>query len=146
MPGSKKSLKYRPKLSNLDIARFPAMSDNGQDESFPAFQLAPQAQCLAAKDGLREGDQTKTKMIAGTINLENTSLTFHIPSGSDKARLTISDNLTGMERTIEVDNEQLGAIVGTSVCGTNEAVMNAAQPIAESAFPADWPNELRPMP
>ncbi len=85
-------------------------------------------------------------MIAGTIHLEDISMTFRMSQGAEKAELTVSDNMTGIERTIQVTFEQLGAIVGTSVCGTNEAVMNAAMPIAESAFPTDWPKELKPMP
>lgn len=84
-------------------------------------------------------------MIAGTIHLEDINLSFRALQGQEP-EVTISDNLTGQERTLKVTFEQLGAIVGTSVCGTNEAVMAAAMPIVESAFPVDWPKELRPMP
>ncbi len=85
-------------------------------------------------------------MIAGTIHLEDCSMTFRLAKDEQLAELTISDNFTGKEATLKVTFEQLGAIVGTSVCGTNEAVMTAAMPVAESAFPEDWPKELRPMP
>lgn len=86
------------------------------------------------------------KMITGTIHLEDTWMTFKMSQGAAKADLTVSNNITGMERTIQVSSEQLGAIIGLAVCSTNEAVMKAAYPIAEAAFPTDWPSELRPMP
>jgi hypothetical protein len=85
-------------------------------------------------------------MITGLLILEDIVLRFDIGDNCDECKLTVEDRLSGQQRSLVCNNEQLGAIVGTSVCGTNEAVMNAALPIAESAFPADWPKELRPMP
>jgi hypothetical protein len=85
-------------------------------------------------------------MITGLIILEDIAIKFDIGENCQHCQLTVSDRSTGQERSLICNNEQLGAIVGTAVCGTNEAVMTAALPIAESAFPADWPRELRPMP
>lgn len=84
-------------------------------------------------------------MITGHLVLEDIVMDFEIES-QETCRLTIEDTFSKQKREIVCNSEQLGAIVGTSVCGTNESVMEVALPIAESAFPADWPRELRPMP
>jgi hypothetical protein len=85
-------------------------------------------------------------MITGIIVLEDQVLKFDIGWDCQRCKLTIRDTMSDQERELVVTNEQLGAIVGTAICGTNETVMKAAIPVAESAFPTDWPKELRPMP
>ncbi len=85
-------------------------------------------------------------MITGLIVLEDTVLKFTIGDSTDECRLTISDNMSGECKDIICNNEQLGAIVGTAICGTNEKVMDAAGPLVRQVIPLDWPAHLQPCP
>ncbi len=73
-------------------------------------------------------------MITGLIILEDTVLKFDIGSDCANCHLTISDSSTGQQVETTVNNEQLGAIIGTAICGTNEKVMEAAGPLVHEAL------------
>lgn len=85
-------------------------------------------------------------MITGLLVLEDTVLKFTIPGSTEECRLTVSDSITGHSRDVVCNNEQLGAIIGTAICGTNEAVMAATTPLIRQVIPVDWPSELQPCP
>lgn len=70
-----------------------------------------------------------------------------IQESSDEkcVELTIGDDMTGQIRTTMVTFEQLGAIVGTSICSTNEKIMQAAEPLVKEAI-GHFPRELQPSP
>ena len=73
-------------------------------------------------------------MISGLIVLEDTVLKFEIGEDCQKCLLTISDSPSGKSVSTEVNNEQLGEIIGTAICGTNEKVMEAAGPLVHEAL------------
>lgn len=73
-------------------------------------------------------------MITGLIILEDTVLKFDIGENCNRCQLTISDSPSGKFVTTTVNNEQLGAIIGTAICGTNEKVMEAAGPLVHEAL------------
>jgi len=83
-------------------------------------------------------------MIVGTIVLEDTTINFRELNG--QMELTIGDNYSGIHKTTLVNFEQAGAIIGTSICGTNEAVLTAAAPLVKQVITDDWPKELRCSP
>ena len=85
-------------------------------------------------------------MITGLIVLEDTVLKFSIEDDASQCKLTISDSLSGKFREVVCNNEQLGAIVGTAICGTNEAMLTAATPLVRQVIPLEWPTELQPCP